>query len=60
MNAKKIEVGEYYISSTFEVVQYKGCGNVQSAMVGKGKNYKDALRILKERNENLDLLKKSK
>jgi uncharacterized protein YigA (DUF484 family) len=45
-------IGKYYISNSFEVVQYKGCGNGQHAMVGKGANHEDAVRILRERNKD--------
>lgn len=42
-------VGKYYISDTFEVIQYHGCEFAQDALIGKASNYEDALKILHER-----------
>jgi hypothetical protein len=48
--------GKYYISNTFEVVQYKGCGNGQHALVGKGNNQEEAVKILRERNSRWNFI----
>ena len=38
--------GDYYISSTFEVIQHQGCGGGQDALIAKCKNKIDALNVL--------------
>ncbi len=49
-------VGKYYITKNFEVVQYRGCGNGQHAMCGKGKTHEDAVKILRERNKDFKFI----
>lgn len=49
-------IGKYYISKSFEVVQFSGCGSGQHALLGNGRDYEDAQRILKNYTSDCELV----
>lgn len=49
-------IGKYYISETFEVMQYLGCDEFNK-IIFRGKNFNDAMRLLFELNVDYNLNK---
>lgn len=55
-NTRDWRIGKYYISESFEVIQYKSCGNGNNACVGHGNTFDDAVKKLTERNKEWRLV----